>query len=86
MVRYPEERGREGGFSALMRRFSKMVEDLELRDFPLQGGPFTWRGGLNNQSQSRIDRFLATDNWDSMFNGAVKGSFLDQSLITFPSS
>ena len=50
MVGYPEERSREGGFSTLMRRFSKVVEDLELRDFPLQGGPFTWRGGLNNQS------------------------------------
>ena len=41
MVRYPEERSREGGLSASMRRFSKVVEDLELRDFPLQGGPFT---------------------------------------------
>ena len=50
-----------------------MVEDLDLRDFPLQEGPFTWRCGLNNQSQSKPDRFLATDNWDSMFNGAVQG-------------
>ena len=41
MVRYPEERSRGGGLSASMRRFSKVVEDLELRDFPLQGGPFT---------------------------------------------
>ena len=62
MVRYLEERSRGGGLSTSMRRFSEVVEDLELRDFPLQGGPFTWRGGLNNQSQSRLDRFLATDN------------------------
>ncbi|RVX05910.1 hypothetical protein CK203_023878 [Vitis vinifera] len=36
-------------------------------------GPFTWRGGLKNQSQFRLDRFLVTDNWDSLFNGFVQG-------------
>ena len=50
MVKYPEERSRRGGLFASMRRFTEVVEDLELRDYPLQGGPFTWRGGLNNQS------------------------------------
>ncbi|RVW17519.1 hypothetical protein CK203_083532, partial [Vitis vinifera] len=38
-----------------------------------EGGPFTWRGGLNNQSQSRLDGFLVTDEWDRMFNGAMQG-------------
>ena len=42
MVRYPEECNRRGGLSASMRRFTEVVEDLELRDYPLQGGPFTW--------------------------------------------
>ena len=50
-----------------------MIEDLELGDFPLTGGPFTWRGGLNNQAQSRLDLFLVTDNGDNLFNGAVQG-------------
>ncbi|RVW28776.1 Transposon TX1 uncharacterized 149 kDa protein [Vitis vinifera] len=45
-MRYPEDRGRGGGLSASMRRFTEVVEDLELRDYPLQGGPFTWRGIL----------------------------------------
>ena len=45
-----------------MRRFSEVVEDLELRDFTLLEGPLTWRGGLNNQSHSRLNRFLLTDN------------------------
>ena len=34
-----------------------MIKDLELRDLPLQGGLFTWSGGLNNRLKSRIDRF-----------------------------
>ena len=50
-----------------------MVKDLELRDFPLKEGPFTWIGGLNNQAQFRLDRFLMTDNWNSLVNGAVQG-------------
>ncbi|RVW80668.1 Transposon TX1 uncharacterized 149 kDa protein [Vitis vinifera] len=73
LVRFPEERSRGGGLTASMRRFSEVVEDLELRDYPLRGGPFTWRGGLNNRVQSRLDRFLVTDSWDNMFNGAVQG-------------
>ena len=73
LVRFLEEHSRGEGLTASMRRFSEVVEDLELRDFPLMGGPFTWRGGLNNQAQSRLDRFLVTDKWDSLFNGAVQG-------------
>ncbi|RVW17271.1 Transposon TX1 uncharacterized 149 kDa protein [Vitis vinifera] len=73
MIRYPEERSRGGELSASMRRFNEVVEDLELKDYPLQGGFFTWRGGLNNQSQSRLDRFLVTDEWDRMFIGAMQG-------------
>ncbi|RVX15145.1 hypothetical protein CK203_008053 [Vitis vinifera] len=46
LVRFPEERSRGGGLTATMRRFSKVLEDLELRDYPLRGGPFTWRGGI----------------------------------------
>ena len=37
----------------------------------MQGGSFAWRGGLNNQSQSRLNRFLVTDNWDSLSNGSM---------------
>ena len=33
-----------------MRRFTKVMEDLELKDLPLLGGAFTWSGGVNNQS------------------------------------
>ena len=55
-----------------MRRFSEIIEDLELRDFPLQGGSFTWRGGLNNQTQSRLDRFIVLEDWECYFSGAIQ--------------
>ena len=37
----PEEHNREGSLNSDMRRFSKVIEDLELKDLPLIGGPFT---------------------------------------------
>ena len=46
-----------------MRRFAQIIDDLGLVDFPLQGGSFTWSGGLNNQSRARLDRFLVTPSW-----------------------
>ena len=48
--------------SSSMRRFSEVIDDLDLRDLPLQGGPFTWSGGLNSQTMSRLDRFLGTED------------------------
>lgn len=36
----PLERSRGGNLSLDMRRFSEVIEDLELRDLPLRGGQF----------------------------------------------
>ena len=73
-----------GGLTTSMRRFLEVLEDLELKDFPLMGGPFTWRGGLNNQVQSRLDRFLVTDNWDNLCNGVVQSILPRLVLDHFP--
>ena len=44
-IRFPEERNKGGSLNSAMRRFYEVLEDLELRDLPLQGGIFTWSGG-----------------------------------------
>ena len=62
MVCFPGEHRGVGRVSNSMRRFSEIIEDLGLRDIPLQRGPFTWRGGRNNCSMSRIDRFLVSND------------------------
>ena len=41
VVRFPIKSSRGGRLSASMRRFLDIMEDLELRDLPLQGGSFT---------------------------------------------
>ncbi|KAL6332090.1 hypothetical protein AAG906_020771 [Vitis piasezkii] len=61
VIRFLGERNSISRLSSAMRRFSEIIEDLELRDLPLQGGSFTWRGGLNNQFKVfYLDLFLTT--------------------------
>lgn len=62
-VPYPAERSRNGRITSTMRRFAQIIDELGLVDIPLQGGSFTWSGGLNNQSWARLDRFLMTPSW-----------------------
>ena len=57
-----------------MRRFVEVVNELGLRDLPLLGGPFTWRGGLNGRSMSCLDRFLVSTDWESKFSKAVQST------------
>ncbi|RVW66558.1 hypothetical protein CK203_063872 [Vitis vinifera] len=47
---FQAERSRNGRITSTMRRFAQIVDELGLVDTPLQGGSFTWSGGLNNQS------------------------------------
>ena len=43
MVRFPNERNREGRLTGSMRHFSQVIEDLEMKDILAQGGQFTWK-------------------------------------------
>ena len=61
----PDERSKGGRISNSMRRFADILNDLGLRDLPLQGGPFTWRGGLNGRTKSRLDRFVVSADWET---------------------
>ena len=76
MIRFPSERSREGRIIGTMRRFSKMIEELALRDLPLHGGSLTWSGGLNGRSRSRLDRFMISEDWENHFSGAIQCSLL----------
>ena len=49
-----------------------MIDDLDLKDLPIQGGRFTWSGGLNSQRMARLDRFLINDKWDNLFNNVIQ--------------
>ena len=55
-----------------MRRFSEKIDELQLRDLHLIGGPFTWRRGLNDQVLARLDPFLVSDDWEGHLNGVLQ--------------
>ena len=80
----PEERSRGGSLNSNMRRFSEVIEDLELKDLPLVGGLFTWNGGVNSQSFSRPDRFLVNEGWDCHFGNARQCVLLRPVFDHFP--
>ena len=69
VIRFPSKRSREGRLSGSMGRFTEVIDELALRDLPVQGGPFTWSGGLNGQSRSRLDRFLISKDRENHFRG-----------------
>ena len=74
MIRFPSEHSRGGRLFSAMRRFSKVIEELELRDLPLQGerGLFTWSGGFNNRLKLRIDQFLISEDWEVHFPRGIQ--------------
>ena len=67
----PNERSRGSKISNTMRRFSDILNDLGLRDLPLQGGPYTWRDGHNGRLMSRLNRFLVSADWESHCNKVI---------------
>ena len=70
----PSESNRGGRIIQAMRRFAFVLDDLGVRDLPLQGGPFTWSGGNNGQAKSRIDRFLVSGDWESYFSRVTQST------------
>ena len=57
-----------------MRRFSEVIEELNLKDLLSPGGQFTWFGGLNSQAATRLDRFLITNEWEDHFSGVFQST------------
>lgn len=80
-------KGKEELFqSAARRRFLEIIEELKLIDIPLNGGAFTWCGGLNDQSMSRLDRFLVLEKWENHFLWASAVCLAEAGLYSFTHS
>lgn len=56
-----------------MRRSSQLIDEL-LKDLSIQGGPFTWKGGSNNQRIISLDRFLVSDDWEEYFGSVAQAT------------
>jgi hypothetical protein len=47
-----------------MQGLSDFISSYGLVDSPLKGGQFTWSNSREEESMSRIDRFLYTVAWE----------------------
>ena len=52
---------------AMMGRFRRALDDLALKELPLIGRKFTWSGGGNSPTLSRLDRVFSTMEWENLF-------------------
>jgi hypothetical protein len=68
VVRFPSERSSVAGFSAAMEKFSDFIFMQNLVDLPLEGGQFTWSNNQEDQTLSRIDRFLISPEWEERYS------------------
>ncbi|XP_059284835.1 uncharacterized protein LOC132038130 [Lycium ferocissimum] len=51
-----------------MREFSDFIEYMNLVDLQLEDATFTWFKGDNQETASRIDRILISEEWDDSFS------------------
>ena len=70
----PIESNKGSRVTQAMRRFAQVIDNLRVRDMPLQGGPFSWSGGSNGRVRSRIDRFLVSGDWESYFSRVTQST------------
>lgn len=48
-----------------MTDFSEFIEDMELIDFDLTCGQFSWKQGDRQATAARLDRFLVSEGWNT---------------------
>ena len=85
-IRFPGERRYGHNLTAGMRRFSEVIEELNLNDLLFPSGQFTWFGSLNSQAASRLDRFLITNEWEDHFSGVFQSTLPKMPQIIVPFS
>jgi exonuclease III len=52
---------------AMMGRFRRWINDMNLKELPLHGRRFTWSNGHNNPTLVRLDRVFCSVEWEEAF-------------------
>uniref|UniRef100_A0A0V0HAJ5 Putative ovule protein n=1 Tax=Solanum chacoense TaxID=4108 RepID=A0A0V0HAJ5_SOLCH len=76
-VRFPSEKKNCSRITKSMTDHSDFIEDMSLLDLQLAGGRYTWRKGDKHDIAARLDRFLASDEWNGGFKN-IKQSILQK--------
>ena len=67
MVWFPSERLGDSSYSTTMPEFLEFIFVQSLVDLLLEGGQFTWSNNQEDQTWSKIDRFLLSPDGKNIF-------------------
>jgi exonuclease III len=74
----------------LLNGFRQVLDELELREFHLQGRKYTWSSGTTNLTQTKIDHVSASREWELAYPHcylqAISSSVSDHCPILLTSS
>ena len=67
MIYCLEDKNNDNINRAMMGRFRRFVNDLELKEIQLLGRRYTWSNERDSPTLVKLDRVLCTNDWDDLF-------------------
>jgi endonuclease/exonuclease/phosphatase family metal-dependent hydrolase len=67
MIYSSEDKNNDNLNMAMMGRFRRFVNDLELKEIPLLGRRYTWSNERASPTLVKLDRVLCTSNWEDLY-------------------
>jgi hypothetical protein len=78
MIYCAEDKNNDNVNRALMGRFRRLVNDLELKEIPLLGRRYTWSNERASPTLVKLDRVLCTADWEDIFPDCVLQSLASE--------
>ena len=73
-----EDKNNENLNRAMMGRFRRFVNDVELKEIPLIGRRYTWSNEREAPTLVKLDRVLCTSDWEDTFPDCILQSQASQ--------
>lgn len=71
IIRYVEERNRPYSLNRFSDMFNTLINFHELREILMNGGLFTWSNNQEIPILEKLDRILATKDWEDIFPNTI---------------
>jgi len=67
MIYSSEDKNNDNINRAMMGRFRRFINDLELKEIPLLGRRYTWSNERESPTLVKLDRVLCTNDWEDIY-------------------
>jgi len=71
MIFCAEDKNNDNVNRAMMGRFRRFVNDMELKEIPLLGRRYTWSNERDSPTLVKLDRVLCTSDWEDIYPDCV---------------